>query len=171
MNDILAIYLKAYTSKKAADSVVDDIAVGTGSGLFGGLVGHAVGKIRGGKLRQAKAPKIERALNRIRARLNELEPQIKSAKNELLRSTNLVDIVKNRGYNTSWIESFVKLDRNYLNKLQQLANKNNQRYFTVLSKTNKLQKAIKSSKRLGGVAGAASASLLGPILYNTLKKD
>ena len=74
MNDILAVYLKAYTSKKAADSVADDMAVGTGIGLLGGLAGYTGGKIRGERLREIKRPKLEHALNRIRARINKLNP-------------------------------------------------------------------------------------------------
>ena len=39
--DIMTLYLKAYTSKKAADdSPVDDIAVGTGSAAAGGITSY-----------------------------------------------------------------------------------------------------------------------------------
>ena len=81
MNKYLELYLKAYTNKVAADdSIVDDAAVGAGSGLFGGLAGYGGGYLRGEKLRQTKAPKIEHALNRIRARINELKPEFKKNK-------------------------------------------------------------------------------------------
>lgn len=171
MNDILAVYLKAYTSKRAADSVADDIAVGAGSGLLGGLVGYTGGKVRGERLRDIKAPQIERILNRISSKLNNLEPKIKTARRDFLRRVSLLHTAKNRGYDTSWIESLIKKDSDSIDKLEPLAKKNKKRYLRTWGKASKLQKAIKNSKRLGGVAGAASASILGPILYNTLKKD
>ena len=172
MNDILAIYLKAYTSKKAADSVADDIAVGTGGGLLGWLAGYAGGALRGEKLRRTKGPKIEHALNRIRRRLHDIEFNRPIIQAELKRTIESLNAAKDRGSAfTPWHEYIVKYTRDSLNKLQQAANINNNGYSKILDKANKLQKAIKKSKRLGGVAGAASASILGPILYNTLKKD
>lgn len=172
MNDMLAVYLKAYTSKRADDSVADDIAVGTGSGFLGGLMGYAGGKLRGEKLRKTKGSKIEHVLNRIRRRLHEIEFKTPIRQASLKRSIESLNAAKDRGSAfTPWYEHVVKDTRDSINKLQQAANINNNRYSKILGKANKLQKAIKKSKRLGGVAGAASASLLGPILYNTLKKD
>lgn len=172
MNDILEIYLKAYTSKKAADSVADDIAVGTGSGLFGGLAGYGGGYLHGVKLRKTKGSKIEHALNRIRRRLNDIEFKRPITQASLKRSIESLNAANDRGsVFTPWYESVVKDTRDSLNKLQQAANINNKGYSKISGKASKLQKAIKNSKRLGGVAGAASASILGPILYNTLKKD
>ena len=171
MNDILAVYLKAYTSKRAADSVADDMAVGTGIGLLGGLAGYGGGYLRGEKLRQTKAPKIEHALNRIRARINELKPEFKKVRGNLSYWINSRDEVNNAGYDPSWHESVVKKHRDKLNKLEQSAIKQNDRYLKTWSKASKLQKAIKNSRRVGGVAGAVGASLLGTLLYNKLKKD
>lgn len=172
MNDMLAVYLKAYTSKRADDSVADDIAVGTGSGLFGGLMGYGAGYLRGEKLRQTKGLKIEHALNRIRAKLNEIKFKTPIRQASLKRSIESLNAAKDRGSAfTPWYEHVVKDTRDSINKLQQAANKNNQRYFTVWNKANKLQKAIKNSKRIGGVAGSVGFSLLGTLLYNKLKKD
>ena len=175
MNDILAVYLKAYTSKKAADSVADDMAVGTGIGLFGGLAGYGGGYLRGEKLRQTKGPKIEYALNRIRARLNEIKPKLRETKKQLEWDTIGSDFVKkfykNNDPKVRSYESKVKEGRRSLDKLEQLANKNNQRYFNTWSKASKLQKAIKNSRRIGGFAGAFTTSLLSTLLYNKLKKD
>ena len=175
MNDILAVYLKAYTSKKAADSVADDMAVGTGIGLLGGLAGYGGGYLRGEKLRQTKAPKIEYALNRIRARINEIKPKLRETKKQLEWDTIGSDFVKkfykNNDPKVRSYESKVKEGRRSLDKLEQLANKNNQRYFNTWSKASKLQKAIKNSRRIGGFAGAFTTSLLSTLLYNKLKKD
>ena len=172
MNDILAIYLKAYTSKKAADSVTDDIAVGTGSGLLGWLAGYTGGKLRGESLRKTKGSKIEHALNRIRRRLHGIEFKTLIRQASLKRSIESLNAAKDRGSAfTPWYEYVVKDTRDSLNKLQQAANINNNRYSKILGKASKLQKAIKNSKRVGGVAGAVGAGLLGTLLYNKLKKD
>lgn len=171
MNDILAIYLKAYTSKKAADSVADDMAVGTGIGLLGGLAGYGGGYLRGEKLRQTKSPKIEHALNRIRDRINELKLDTKDVRTDLLFHTKRLDEVNNAGKDTSRYESIVRKDKDKLNKLEQAANKQNVRYFNTWRKVSKLGKAIKNSRRIGGFAGAFTTSLLGTLLYNKLKKD
>lgn len=172
MNKYLELYLKAYTNKVAADdSIVDDAAVGTGSGLLGGLAGYGGGYLRGEKLRQTKAPKIEHALNRIRARINELKPEFKNVRKDISYWINRVDEVNNAGRDPSWHESVVKRHRDKLNKLEQAANKQNGRYFETWRKASKLQKAIKNSKRIGGFAGAVGAGLLGTLLYNKLKKD
>lgn len=172
MNDMLAVYLKAYTSKRADDSVADDIAVGAGSGLFGGLMGYAGGTLRGAKLRQNKAPKIIRATDRIGYRLKSLRRKISNATANLERSLEALDDARIReSPNIPWYESLVKRDRDSLDNLKRLVNKNNQRYFKTWSKASKLQNAIKKSKRVGGVAGAVGASLLGTLLYNKLKRD
>ena len=176
MNKYLELYLKAYTNKVAADdSIVDDAAVGAGSGLFGGLAGYGEGYLRGEKLRQTKAPKIEHALNRIRARLNEIKPKLRETKKQLEWDTIGSDFVKkfykNNDPKVRSYESKVKEGRRSLDKLEQLANKNNQRYFNTWRKASKLQKAIKNSRRIGGFAGAFTTSLLGTLLYNKLKKD
>ena len=171
MNDILAIYLKAYTSKKAADSVIDDIAVGTGSGLLGWVAGRDVGARRAKKLRQTKHPKIEHAVNRIHARMDELEPQIENVRKDYARHVDSLIMSKYRGHDTSSIESLIKKDRDSLNKLESLFKKYRNRSIKTGSKLGKLQKAITNSIRVGGVAGAVGASLLGTLLYNKLKKD
>lgn len=172
MNDILAVYLKAYTSKKAADSVADDIAVGTGSGLFGGLMGYAGGKLRGERLRDIKAPKIQRALNRISSKRNLLEPKVKRLRKDV---SQLFDILGREDPYAEWgknglVDEFDKTLRSR-NKLESLLEKQNNRYSKTWRKASKLQKAIKNSKRLGGAVGAVGAGLLGTLLYNKLKKD
>ena len=169
--EIMTVYLKAYTSKKAADSVADDMAVGTGIGLLGGLAGYGGGYIRGEKLRQAKAPKIERVLNRIRDRINELKLDTKDVRTDLLFHTKRLGEVNNAGKDTSRYESIVRKDRDKLNKLEQAAIKQKNRSIKTGSKLGKLQKAIKNSKRLGGAVGAVGAGLLGTLLYNKLQKD
>lgn len=171
MNDILAIYLKAYTSKKAADSVTDDIAVGTGSGLLGWVVGRDVGASRGEKLRQTKAPKIEHALNRIRARMDELKPQIENVRKDYSQHVDSLIKAKYKKLDTSELDSLIKKDRDSLNKLEPLFKKYQNRYIKTGNKIGKLGKAITNSRRVGGVAGAVGAGLLGTLLYNTLKKD
>lgn len=171
MNDILAVYLKAYTSKKAADSVADDMAVGTGIGLLGGLAGYTRGKARGEKLRQTKAPKIEHALDRIRARIDEIKLRSEEVRKRLNWNTEYINKYNNAGLDPSWYESNVKKYKNELDKLQQSAIKQNDRYFKTWGKADKLQKAIKNSRRIGGFAGAFSVGLLSTLLYNKLKKD
>lgn len=171
MNDMLAVYLKAYTSKKASDSVADDIAFGTGSGLFGGLMGYGAGYLRGERLRDIKAPKIKRALNRISSKRNSLEPKVKSVRKDV---SKLFDILGKDPY-AEWgknelVDIFDKTLR-YRNKLESLLEKQNNRYSETWGKASKLQKAIKNSRRVGGVAGAVGAGLLGTLLYNKLKKD
>lgn len=172
MNDILAVYLKSYTSKKAADSVADDIAVGTGSGFLGLLAGRAGGKLRGDRLRNIKAFKIERALNHIRSKRNSLEPKVKSLRK---RVSNLFEILGKEDPYAEWgkndlVDDFDKAISSR-NKLESLLEKQNNRYYKTWDKATKLQKAIKNSRRIGGFAGAASASILGTLLYNKLKKD
>lgn len=169
--EIMTVYLKAYTSKKAADSVADDMAVGTGIGLLGGLAGYGGGYIRGEKLRQAKAPKIERVLNRIRDRINELKLDTKDVRTDLLFHTKRLDDANRAGLDPSRYESLIKKDRDSLNKLEQLANKNKQRYFKTWRKASKLGKAITNSRRIGGFAGGFGASILGTLLYNKLKES
>ena len=168
--EIMTLYLKAYTSKKAADSVADDMAVGTGIGLLGGLAGYTGGKIRGERLREIKRPKLEHALNRIRARIDEIKLRSKEVGKLLNWNTEQINKYNNAGLDPSWYESKVKEYRDKLDKLEQLANKNKQRYFKTWSKASKLQKAIKNSKRIGGVAGAFTASILGTLLYNKLNQ-
>lgn len=172
MNDILAVYLKAYTSKKAADSVADDIAVGTGSGFLGLLAGRAGGKIRGERLRDIKAPKIQRALNRISSKRNRLEPKVKRLRKDV---SQLFDILGKEDPYAEWgknglVDTFDKTIRSR-NKLESLLEKQNNRYYETWGKAIKLQKAIKNSKRLGGAVGAVGAGLLGTLLYNKLQKD
>lgn len=171
MNDILAIYLKAYTSKKAADSVTDDIAVGTGSGLLGWLAGQKVGASRGVKLRQTKYPKIEHALDRIRARKDELESKIKNVTKDYSRHVDSLIMAKYKNLDTSELESLIKKDSDSLDKLKPLFKKYQNRFIKTGNKIDKLGKAVKNSIRIGGAAGAVGAGLLGTLLYNTLKRD
>ena len=171
MNDILAAYLKAYTSKKAADSVIDDIAVGTGSGLLGWVAGRDVGASRGEKLRQTKYPKIEHALDRIRAKIDAFESQLSNETKAYSRNADSLIKAKYRGHDTSSIESLIRKNRDSIDKLEQLVKKYRNRYIKTGNKISKLGKAIKNSRRIGGAVGAISAGLLGPILYNTLQKD
>ena len=171
MNDILAVYLKAYTSKRAADSVADDIAVGTGSGFLGLLAGRAGGKIRGERLRDIKAPKIERALNRIRSKRNSLEPEVKSLRKDVLSLSKILDKTPFEEWYKNGLGDIFDKKLTSRNKLESLLEKHNNRYYETWGKASKLQKAIKNSKRVGGVAGAVGAGLLGTLLYNKLKKD
>lgn len=173
MNKYLELYLKAYTNKVAADdSIVDDAAVGAGSGLFGGLMGYAGGAIHGDDLRHNKTPKIEDALDRIRRRLRDIEFKSELVRRPLSYYTKRLDEVKKEvSDKLPWYQSTVRKYKDDLDKLKQAANKQNDRYFKTWSKAGKLQNAIKKSKRVGGVAGAVGASLLGALLYNKLKKD
>lgn len=172
MNDILAAYLKAYTSKRAADSVADDIAVGTGSGLLGGLMGYVGGAYRGEDLRLSKAHKIKGALHRIGMKLHDIEFKSSLLRPHLSHLIKRLDEVKKDHPNLiPSYESSVKEYRDKLDKLKQLANKQNDRYYKTWSKATKLQKAIKNSRRVGGVAGAVGAGLLSTLLYNKLQKD
>lgn len=170
MNDILAAYLKAYTSKRAADSVIDDITVGTGSSLLGWLAGREVGASRGVKLRQTKYPKIEHALDRIRARRDELESKIENVRKDHLRHVDSLIRTKYKNLDTSELESLIKKDSDSLDKLEPLFKKYQNRFIKTGNKINKLGKAIQNSIRIGGAAGAVGAGLLGTLLYNTLKK-
>ena len=169
--ELFTLYMKAYTSKKAADSVADDMAVGTGIGLFGGLAGYTGGKVRGEKLRQTKYPKIEHALDRIRARIDEIKPRSEEVRKLLNWNTEQINKYNNAGLDPSWYESRVKKYRDELDKLEQLTNKNKQRYFETWRKASKLQKAIKNSRRIGGFAGSFSVGLLSTLLYNKLKES
>jgi uncharacterized protein YlxW (UPF0749 family) len=171
MNDILAVYLKAYTSKKAADSVADDVAVGTGSGLLGWVAGRAGGKLRGERLRDIKAPKIERALNRIRSKRNNLEPKVRNLNKNVSQIFNILNKASYDEIGNTGLEPILEKDLGSLRKLEPLLNKYNKRYYKTWDKASKLQKAIKNSRRVGGVAGAVGAGLLSTLLYNKLQKD
>lgn len=171
MNDILAAYLKAYTSKRAADSVIDDITIGTGSSLLGWLAGREVGASRGEKLRQTKYPKIERALSSIRARMDELGSKIENVRKDHLRHVDSLIRTKYKNLDTSELDSLIKKDSDSLGKLEPLFKKYQNRYIKTGNKIDKLVKAITNSRRVGGVVGAVGAGLLGTLLYNTLKKD
>ena len=171
MNDILSVYLKAYTSKRAADSVADDIAVGTGSGFLGLLAGRAGGDIYGKELRNKKAYKIKRALNRISSKRNSLEPKVKSLRKDASRLFDILDKTpEDEWHKNGLMDTFDKTIRSR-NKLESLFEKQNERYYKTWDKATKLQKAIKNSRRIGGVAGAVGAGLLSTLLYNKLKKD
>lgn len=172
MNDILAVYLKAYTSKKAADSVADDIAVGTGSGLLGGLAGYAGGAIRGDYLRKSKGSKLENILRSLRRRIDATQSKYNAANKEYIRAAKRLTEAERMGSaSVPYFESALSDRGEKLFATDKLLSNQQYRYGKTLGKAAKLQNALKKSKRVGGVAGAVGAGLLGSLLYNKLKKD
>lgn len=172
MNDILAIYLKAYTSKKAADSVADDIAVGTGSGFLGGLMGYAGGALRGDYLRKFKGSKLENILRSIRRRIDDAQSKYNVANKEYIRAAkDLTEAERTGSAKIPQYESILSDRGGKAFATDELLSKQTYRHRKALGKAAKLQNAIKKSKRVGSVAGAVGAGVLSTILYNKLKKD
>lgn len=171
MNDILAVYLKAYTSKKAADSVADDIAVGTGSGLLGGLAGYTGGALRGDYLRKSKGSKLENILRSIRRRIDDSQSKYNAANKEYIRAAkNLAEAERIGSTKIPQYESALSDRGEKVFATDKLLSNQQYRYRKALGKAAKLQNAIKKSKRVGGVAGAVGAGLLGTLLHKKLKK-
>ena len=177
--ELFTLYMRAYTSKKAADdSPVDDIAVGTGSAAAGGfisnlllsknvnraknLLGKINARINDTKLEQTRVNNKLRDINdyknRIFDRLNKLSngnkfhiiPDIEQAQ-------RLDDRLR---FQTKLEDHYSKISKNLGDRVSSLLSRR------PLYKLKRLRKL----RLKGTAAGAAITGILGTLLYNKLNQ-
>lgn len=177
--ELFTLYMRAYTSKKAADdSPVDDIAVGAGSAAAGGftsnlllsknvnraknLLGKINARIHDTKLEQTRVNNILKDINdhknRIFDRLNKLSDGNKF---------NIIpDIEEART-----LHDRLKYQNNYENYYSKISKNLGDRVNSLLSRRPLYKlKRLRKLRLKGTAAGAAITGILGSLLYNKLNE-
>ena len=177
--ELFTLYMKAYTSKKAADdSLVDDIAVGAGSAAAGGftsnlllsknvnraknLLGKINARINDTKLEQTrvndKLKYINDYKNRIFDRLNKLSNGSKfNIIPDIEETRTLHDRLR---FQTELENHYSKISKNLGDRVNSLLSRR------PLDKLKRLRKL----RLKGTAASAAITGILGSLLYNKLNE-
>lgn len=174
--ELFTLYMRAYTSKKAADSVADDIAVGAGSAAAGGFTSNLLlsknvnraknllnkinSKINDTKLEQT-------SVNNLLKHINDYKNSILDRLNKLSNRNTIADIEKARTLHdrlkrqTNIDNYYSKMSKNLSDRVSSLLSRR------PLYKLNRLRKL----RLKGTVGGAAITGILGSLLYNKLKES